>query len=309
MPRRLALFASVAACLIAFALALPAQGEPAAVDYPYDNRLDPVYLLSSYYNAINLRDYARAYGYWQNPPRGETLAQFTQGFADTVNVQGLVKMPEYVGAAAGTAYAYMPTLLLATRTNGTLQYYSGCFVARQSGGAGDLNWRLSSAALRAVASADLTRLVGACDLEGSLYEPYVSTLDPLDMLVSYFSALALRDYARAYGYWENAPGGTTLQTFTQGYAQTVDVGLYVRLSFHSEGAAGSTYATIPALVTSTLSNGTPQWFAGCYTLRRSNVVVGNATAPDPNWRLNASQIRQFGSLNTALAAVWGACAV
>lgn len=50
----------------------------------FDVRDHPLYLLASYYDAINRRDYARAYNYWNgSPPQGATLEQFTQGFADT----------------------------------------------------------------------------------------------------------------------------------------------------------------------------------------------------------------------------------
>jgi len=59
--------------------------------------------------------------------------------------------------------------------------------------------------------------------------------------------------------------------------------LYVNPEIYGSGAAGSIYTSIPALLAVTASDGVRRYVGGCYTARLSNVPVGNATQPDPNW--------------------------
>ena len=88
-----------------------------------DMRDHPVHLVASYYNAIALGDYARAYGYWRegNVPRGATLAQFAAGFADVQTVRVLTRLPVRGGAAAGTAHVDVPVVVLTTLRSGGSQ--------------------------------------------------------------------------------------------------------------------------------------------------------------------------------------------
>jgi hypothetical protein len=279
---------------------------------PFDNRFDPVYVVASYYNAINLKDYVRAYNYWEREPNGRTLAQFTQGFSDTTSVETFVRLPYYSEGAAGSIYAALPTMVIAQRTNGRQQTYVGCFTARRSnvpaGNATqpDPNWWLYDAELKAVNSTDLNQLNTACELNASFTSiSSTDVFDPLHLLISYFNAIALQDYARAYGYWESP--FQTYNQFAQGFAQTAEVGLVVRLDFHVGAAAGSIYTSLPALVTSALRDGTQQVFAGCYIMRRSNIPVGNATQPDPTWRLYDPQITKVANLDRGLGVMLTAC--
>lgn len=134
---------------------------------PYENLDSPVDLLASYYNAINLHDYQRAYSYWGNPPL--SYAQFSSGFADTASAQLIVQPPTDVGVAAGSAYVAIPTVLVALHLDGTQHVFAGCFITRKS----NLSppaipeedvWHLYSADLKAVADATTipTLLAEAC---------------------------------------------------------------------------------------------------------------------------------------------------
>jgi hypothetical protein len=96
----------------------------------YDNPDSPVDLLASYYNAINLQDYARAYAYWQNPTN--SYENFVNGFADTLSVQLIVQPPTFIDAGAGNLYTGIPTVLIAEHTDGTEHTYSGCFVTHKA---------------------------------------------------------------------------------------------------------------------------------------------------------------------------------
>jgi hypothetical protein len=76
--------------------------------------------------------------------------------------------------------------------------------------------------------------------------------------------------------------------------------------FQSEGAAGSIYADIPTVITA-INNGRNQFYAGCFVTRLSNVPVGNATTPDPNWHFYSATIATVNSLNTGLENVGEGC--
>ena len=114
--------------LILIMLALPVQAF--AQTTPYDNPDSPVDLLASYYNAINLHDYQRAYGYWGSPT--ESYNEFASGFAETVSAQLIVQPPDRIGLAAGSQYAAIPTVLIATHTDGSVHTFAGCFTTRKS---------------------------------------------------------------------------------------------------------------------------------------------------------------------------------
>jgi len=73
--RRIAQLTIVLAVLVA--LLMTSQPSPARAGgiAPFSRQDDPVYLIASYYNAITLRDYARAYAYW-NGETIQTLLEF-----------------------------------------------------------------------------------------------------------------------------------------------------------------------------------------------------------------------------------------
>jgi hypothetical protein len=96
----------------------------------YENRDSPVDLLASYYNAINLRDYARAYSYWGSPPL--PYDQFSSGFAQTASAQLIVQPPTDVGVAAGSQYVSIPVVLIAQHFDRTTHTFAGCFTTRKS---------------------------------------------------------------------------------------------------------------------------------------------------------------------------------
>ena len=148
--------------------AVGAQQNPNA--FPFTTTTDPASLIGSYYNAITLHDYGRAYSYWETPPNNQTLAQFTAGFSDTASAVALVTVPYLTDAGAGNIYTSLPTVVMAQRTNGTQVYYAGCFIAHKTnvpvGTATEPNpnWYLRSANLVQVttAYAALSRLSTAC---------------------------------------------------------------------------------------------------------------------------------------------------
>jgi heat shock protein HslJ len=103
---------------------------PESGDGPSDNRTDPVATLASYYNAINARDYRRAYRLWESP--ASSYEQFARGFADTDRVRLLVEPSTGVEGAAGSVYAEIPAIVVATTRSGNERVFAGCYVMRRS---------------------------------------------------------------------------------------------------------------------------------------------------------------------------------
>lgn len=114
---------------------------------------DPIATLASYYDAINARDYHRAFDAWDSPP--SSYEQFARGFADTDRVRLLVEPSPNVEGAAGSVYASIPTIVVATTRNGIERLFAGCYVMRRSN-VQDRGWHIYRAALSPVSSS--TRL-------------------------------------------------------------------------------------------------------------------------------------------------------
>lgn len=124
--------------------------------------------------------------------------------------------------------------------------------------------------------------------------------DPVATLAAYYSAINARDYRRAFRLWDSPP--SSYEQFARGFSDTDQVRLLVDPSTHVEGAAGSVYSEIPAIIVSTLRNGTERVFAGCYTMRRSNVQdrgwqIYRAGVSPVSANLRLSQILSQGCRN------------
>jgi len=105
-----------------------APSEPAG--QRYENLSSPVALLASFYDAVNAREYERAYRYWETPPG--TLEDFSRGYAETAGVRLIVEPPTRVECAAGSLYTEVPTVLVARQREGSERVFAGCYVARKS---------------------------------------------------------------------------------------------------------------------------------------------------------------------------------
>ncbi|MGH2458834.1 MAG: hypothetical protein ACRDIY_08200 [Chloroflexota bacterium] len=115
------------AAVVAATTATPLDDSSASVYL--DDRSGPAALLRSYDNAINRREYARAYSYWepgaaasQLPPFG----QFQQGYTKTASVT-LITGPVTSDPGAGQLNYSVPIALVATTTDGATQTFVGCY--------------------------------------------------------------------------------------------------------------------------------------------------------------------------------------
>ncbi|MEZ4670989.1 MAG: hypothetical protein R3E39_24055 [Anaerolineae bacterium] len=290
--------------LLSFLFALPAAAQPPTPLIPqqtllvYDQRTEPTALLASYYNAISRGDYARAYHYWEQAPAEQTELQFANGFADTFGARVLVELPIFADAGAGNLYASVPTLVIALRTDLTQQFYQGCFVLHKTnvpvGNAAepDPNWYLQRATLRQVAAPDFTSLAASCEAHTNLtenpFEP--QTLDPLGVIETYFTSIAKFDISSAETNWENAADDVVISTYSRELRAMLSFNLFVNPEIYGQGAAGSSYAKVPAMLMLNAPDGTHSYLTGCYTTRASNVPVGDATTPDPNWHITVATV-------------------
>src|SRR5579871_784251 len=86
--RRLSLLVYAAVLLAASAPSAAAQDHQPEPGY-LDDRSTPEAVINSYYDAVNKREYARAYTYWEPDAAARELLPFddwAQGYADTTSV-------------------------------------------------------------------------------------------------------------------------------------------------------------------------------------------------------------------------------
>ena len=120
--------------------------------------------------------------------------------------------------------------------------------------------------------------------------------DPVATLAAYYTAINARDYKKAYGYWESPT--SSFERFARGFADTASSRLFVEPAPDVEGAAGSLFAQIPAIVIAQTRNGGERFFAGCYVMRRRNDREGTWHI----YRANISPVSANDALTRRLSA-------
>jgi hypothetical protein len=120
------LFTSLLA-VAASGLCLPALAQDQA-SY-LDDRSDGPALVRSLYNAINRKEYARAYSYFDDRKGTGDYKSFVEGYAGTVDVQVTIGTAKPEGAA-GSIYAPVPVAVKSTEKGGKEQVFAGCYVTR-----------------------------------------------------------------------------------------------------------------------------------------------------------------------------------
>ena len=114
---------------------------------PQDDRGDPIGTLSSYYDAINSKDFRRAYRYWESNP--SSYEQFARGFADTDRVRLLLEPPPRLEGAAGSSFAEISAVIIATTRSGGERIFAGCYTLRKSN-VQDMGWKIYRGEISAV---------------------------------------------------------------------------------------------------------------------------------------------------------------
>jgi len=94
-----------------------------------DDRSTPASLVESFYNAVNRKEYARAWSYYGDEKPAKDLDAFAKGYDDTTSVSILTGNVASEGAAGSTFY-YLPVSISATDKTGNQKVFAGCYVAR-----------------------------------------------------------------------------------------------------------------------------------------------------------------------------------
>jgi hypothetical protein len=117
------------ACGTANATPLPWAAGGTSIDAAQyiDDRSAGEVVMRSYYNAVNRREYTRAYGYWEPGAAGlAAFDTFAAGYANTKSVTLLTK-PGTTDAGAGQLSYSVPTVVTAANADGSTTIFSGCY--------------------------------------------------------------------------------------------------------------------------------------------------------------------------------------
>ena len=90
-------------------------------------------VIQEYYEAINQKDYERAYRRWEGggAASGKTYESFVRGFYGTESVTVDVGSPSRIEEAAGTRYITVPVAIRAMAADGATQRFAGIYTLRQ----------------------------------------------------------------------------------------------------------------------------------------------------------------------------------
>jgi hypothetical protein len=122
----------------------------------------------------------------------------------------------------------------------------------------------------AIVTLALASLAAALPAIAQQEDPYLADRStPQALVKSLYNAINRKEFARAYSYFA-VPPSPSLDAYAKGYADTEGVTLVVGTPA-SEGAAGSTFYSLPVAISSVGAN--EQIFAGCYTMRLANPQI------------------------------------
>ena len=278
---------------------VPPISTPTAANY-IDDRSTPSQVIVSFYNAINRQEYSRAFSYYSDS--ATTLGSFTtfaNGYQDTVSVN-LVFGQISGDAGMSQVHYIIPVILKATTKNNGHTNYAACYVVHEanpdvygsppifpmsidSGSATPANLNSSDASVLAAAcsgqfTGGLTSFSASANSLSIDKNNFVDNRSgPIETVSSLLNALNLKQYVRAYSYYQNTatyPG--LYDPYAAGYSNTDTITVTFGTVI-SEGAAGSLYYKVPLAEKVLTTSNTTQTFVGCYTLRLGQPA--NQTTP------------------------------
>jgi hypothetical protein len=261
-----------------------------------DDRSTPITLITSYFNAVNRKEYLRAYSYWSDPATSlGTLAAFSNGYADTASTD-IVFGTITGGAGAGQIYYTVPVVIKGTATNGHHGNYAACYVIHIAHPENfaeppihPMSIERGAAHSITLSTSDAGALSGACTGPDfpvtnpvSISAPslnidannYIDNRSgPIETVSSYLNALNSKQYVRAYSYWQNPANSLgPYDPYANGYADTTSISVTFG-TFTSDPGAGQLNYKVPlAMRVLTTSNST-QTFVGCFTLHLSQPSI------------------------------------
>ena len=269
------------------------SGPGVSPDY-LDDRSTATGLIQSYFNAINLKQYLRAYSYLENGSKVGPYDPFQQGYQNTASVK--ITLGTISGdQGAGQHYFTVPAVLVAQTTDGKTQTFAACYTMHLAtpsiqGVPPFIPLGIATGTAKVATNGTKAKdlLVHACDgvPQGAPIVPAPVTITQditsanylddrstaVDVLSSLFNAINRKEYLRAYSYWESNSKVGPFDKFQQGYADTASVQLTTG-SVSSNAGAGQIYYTVPAVLKAKTSGGATQTFSACYILHLSRPEI------------------------------------
>jgi len=305
-----------------------AVANPTLANY-LDDRSTPSQVIVSFYNAIDRQEYLRAYNYWADPATSlGSFTSFANGYGDTASVD-LVFGQITGDPGMSQVYYTIPVILKATAKNGTRTNYAACFVVHETSpdvfGAppiSPMSIDRGSAQPSDINASDASALATACSgypaggnppfsaSSNSLSIDKSNFVDnrsgPVETVSSLLNALNLKQYVRAYSYFQDPatfPG--PYDSYAAGYSTTEAITATFG-TVHSEGAAGSLYFKLPLAMKVLTTSGATQTFVGCYSLHLGQPAV-QATPPFHPMGIIAGQFNQVDNSTDVNALLPAAC--
>lgn len=281
-----------------------------------DDRSTPITLITSLFNAVNRKEYLRAYSYWSNPTTSlGSLTSFTNGYADTASVN-IVFGTITSGAGAGQVYYTVPVLLKGIATNGQPGNYAACYVIHlarpENFGEPPIHpmsidrGTAKSVPLVANDSAALSSActgpdypitnpvtIGASTLNIDASNYVDNRSGPIETVSSYLNALNTKQYVRAYSYWQNPASALgPYDSYANGFTNTASVNVTFG-TMTSDAGAGQLHYKVPLAMIVVTPNNLTQTFVGCYTLHLAQPAVQSVYPFEP-MGIAAGKFRQYG---------------
>ncbi|MCQ8782414.1 hypothetical protein [Mangrovibrevibacter kandeliae] len=94
-----------------------------------DDRSTPEALITSLYNAVNRKEYLRAWSYFSDTDDRPAFENFAKGYETTASVRLLLGETDSEGAA-GSIYTQVPVAIEATADDGSVAVFTGCYLTR-----------------------------------------------------------------------------------------------------------------------------------------------------------------------------------
>lgn len=302
---------------------IPSHSEPRY----FDDRSTPEDVLTSFYNAIERKEYARAYSYWGRtsgvdasvPP----FTDFVQSYQNIVTVD-LKTWRGTSNPGAGQINDTLGAVLVEHLTDGTTPTFAGCYYLRMSRPEMQvmppfIPFNIDSSKMQQVVNdAHPEDQVSTICGEPIPQQPPIGPLlpqpmpsdkvpyldsrsTPEEVVASLYNAINSKEYVRAYSYWQETPQRQPFSQFQQGYASTQSVVLTTSPASSNIGA-GQIHYTLPVTLTAHNTDGTTQTFVGCYVLHLLNPGI-QTTPPFQPLGIESADIRQVPNdahLGTAL---------
>jgi hypothetical protein len=108
---------------------VPAQALAADEPAYLDDRSDAAAIVRSLYNAINRREYARAWSYFGDTKPAKDFESFAKGYENTAQANVLTGGVASEGAA-GSLFYYVPVAVASVGIDGSEQVFAGCYTAK-----------------------------------------------------------------------------------------------------------------------------------------------------------------------------------